>query len=392
MKNFRCRVLFITISVTFVCLGHLIVIQRSLHGRSPWFQMSPDAKQYIRMVKAEEAIPPYCHRFLVPFIASLLPMSADSALRVISYLCLILTYCVGFLILDRLRFDLCTMTVSSCCLFASTGHLLFYQNPYLTDAFGLMCLILMLYFLICNKDFAFGISACVGVLARESSLFLVPSFVVTKRWGNFVLLLCVSIACYLIPRILFGGTTHSRLILPVHWTYYVKMYFTFGILWIPMLTGLLLCNKESFPAILLVFLSLLLGALISSLVARDTIRMFVVMMPVGLITLSYYFYELELINRPLFIVTIFLSLLNIPLALPTSFFPYDCQRMEALEEFYYHIKWPIVILHFTGFLVIITSIVLMRRKLRTQFQEKLAYIQHIIRTQIINQLRCALRR
>ena len=387
MKNFRCQVLFITISVAFVCLGHLIVIQRSLHGRSSWFQMSPDAKQYIRMVKGEEAIPPYCHRFLVPSIASLLPMSADSALRFISYFCLILTYCVGFLILNQLRFDLCTMTVSSCCLFASTGHLLFYQNPYLTDAFGLMCLILMLYFLIRNKTFAFGISACVGVLARESSLFLVPSFVVTKRWGSFVVLLCVSIACYFIPRMLLGGPTHSHLILPSHWTYYVKMYFTFGILWIPILTGLLLCNKESFPAILLAFLSLLLGAFISSLVARDTIRMFVVIMPVGLITLSYYFSELKLINRPLFIVTVLLSLLNIPLALPTSFFPYDCQRMAALEEFYYHLKWPIIMLHFAGFLVIMASIVLMRRKLRTQFQEKLASIRHIICTQMINRLR-----
>lgn len=206
LNNLRRELIIIIIfSLLLLAAGNTIVIQRKPSESSPWMRMSPDALQYIAMAKGLEASPPFSHRILVPYLASLMPMPPDRALRLITYLCLSILYFTSMITLSRLQFSRQVKLISMLCLFASTGHLYLYSNPYLTDAFGMMALSLMLYALIVGNAILFAVPAVFGILARETTLFLIPAFLITRRWLAFIGNFFVSLLLHLRAEISYKG-------------------------------------------------------------------------------------------------------------------------------------------------------------------------------------------
>ncbi|MDH7480538.1 MAG: hypothetical protein QHH26_01015 [Armatimonadota bacterium] len=368
----RKLLLIITLSVVLIAIGHSIVIQRKPDGLSPWTRLTPDALQYISMASGSMSSPPFSYRVLVPYLASLLPMPPDLALRLITYLCLGTLYFSSLFSLTRLGFAFPIKLASILCLFASTGHLYMYSNPYLTDAFGLMSLSIMLYALFVGNSTLFAITTGIGVLARETTLFLVPAFLITKQWRTFIVIVFISFAAFITPRLLIiDDGSHQSFVFPSNLTYFVQIYLTFGVLWIPMFLGLAMCNRNAFPAISTSFACLLLGALLTSTLATDTIRMFAIMLPIGALCWAYYFEGLWHRCRGLALILLIFVLTGIPLALPTSFLPKIANEIISWEDFYFRLKYPVAIFHAIGFTLAIASAFILKQELAAGTHEKL---------------------
>lgn len=334
--------------------------------------MTPDALQYTSMASGSTSSPPFSYRVLVPYLASLLPMPPDLALRLITYLCLGTLYFSSLLSLTRLGFVFPIKLASILCLFASTGHLYMYSNPYLTDAFGLMSLSIMLYALFVGSSALFAITTGIGVLARETTLFLVPAFLITKQWRTFIVIVFISFAAFIAPRLLtIDDDSHQSFVFPSNLTYFVQIYLTFGVLWIPMFLGLAMCNRNAFPAISTSFACLLLGALLTSTLATDTIRMFAIMLPIGALCWAYYFEGLWHRCRGLALILLIFVLTGIPLALPTSFLPKIANEIISWEDFYFRLKYPVAIFHAIGFTLAIASAFILKQELAAGTREKL---------------------
>jgi hypothetical protein len=233
----------------------------------------------------------------------------------------------------------------------------------------------MVYALSANRSGLFAISAGLGILARESTLFLVPAYVATRRWRAVAGILGVSGAALVVPRLLIPASAgYQGFALPHSWTYFAQAYLSFGILWMPMLTGPVLCRREAFPAVGASFGFLILGALVSSANAADTARMYAIMLPVAVVCWTVYLDKLGRHSRGLMIFTLALAVLNIPLALPTRFLPGIAQGMIGWEDFYLRLKLPVALLHASGLAIGILGMVVLRRELTAGFREKKAWM------------------
>lgn len=345
-----------------VCLGHLIVYQSSLHPIAPWFKMSPDARQYLAMVEGEHADRPYSQRILVPWLASLLPMPADKALRLVTYLSLGAAYFAGILTLRRMRFSTFDCIVGMSSLFAATGHIYNYSSPHLTDAFGLMCLSFMLYFALDRRFAPFLLASVVGVLAREATLALAPLYFATKRWSGATLALTIVLTAYIVTRRIDGGPLHPAFY-PPSASYFIQTYLAWGVLWIPMLAGVALCGKEFRRIVSLAFALLTAGAIFSSLTAYDTIRMWAILLPVGLVCWTCFFSELRKRAPVLMAALWVIALCNLPLAVPTILLPGSANGMTQWEDFYFRYMLPVTLLHLAGLAVNVAAVIVLRHEI-----------------------------
>lgn len=131
-----------------------------------------------------------------------------------------------------------------------------------------------------------------------------------------------------------------------------------------MILGLSICDQKAFPTLGASFASLLLGALISSVIAMDTIRMFAIMLPIGPLCWAYYFKELCRRSKKLAIGLVAFTLIGVPLALPTAFLPNMGYKIASWEDFYFQLKLPIMIFHSLGFVLAFTSAVILRHELK----------------------------
>lgn len=366
------KILFILLLMT---AGHHIVLQRSFNGSSPWVQMSNDSLQYIAMAEGKDVGLYFGARKLVPFLASLLPMSPDQALRFISYVCLFIMYIFCFKILEYLRFETGIIFWSLVSLFVSLSHLLIYQNPFLIDAFTLMCLTAMFYFALTAKSLPFGIVSILGALGHEAALFGVPAFLATKRFGIFFIVAVLSFAVFAAPRFFGWGDIYS----PFGWSRFgqwvdwAKIFFAYGFLWLAMGIGLYLCPLKSYPAVALEFAFLLFGAFLSSLFASDIVRMFAILQPVALVLWAYFIQGLAKQSRFLFIVFCGLLFANLFLVIPTLFLSGSAQGMNELEEWYYKFQWVIGLHQGAGILLCLGFLYLLRRQ--RKLNEEITLVQ-----------------
>ena len=168
-----------------LAIGLLLVTARTEDGQNPWLALSPEARQYVAMAEHRDAAPPFAYRRVVPYLASLLPVRAPTGLRLVSYASLFSTYAAALVLLRSRGFSRPVSLLALSCVFASTNHLLLYQNPHLPEAFALLCLTLMTRALLDRRFGWFAGFAVVGVLARETCVFLLPALAVRRRWGGW---------------------------------------------------------------------------------------------------------------------------------------------------------------------------------------------------------------
>ena len=297
--------LVIAIAVLLVAIGHSFILQRGMVGPTAYLTIRGDTAEYVSMIDngVDAANSPFRHRVLVPLLASLLPLSPADALRLISYGSLAVFYATAMMTASRVGLTLGMSLAGLVVASGSTPHLYNYHNPFLTDAFGLAALGLLLHSLISNSLGLFAGMVIAGVLARETIIFMAPVWV-TRRVVPGVMLAGLAAAVLLVVRSLPASrpdTAASLLALlesvglprmEAPWLLAEVVYNSWGFIWFIMLAGLCLLPRDAFPAVSGAFVMLFLGASFTCLIALDVHRMFSVLAPVAALTCAQFMHAL----------------------------------------------------------------------------------------------------
>lgn len=251
-----------------------------------------DASQYLALTRGDldAVVTPFRFRVLVPFLASLLPVSPGHAFMVITYGSLLVLFVVLVLTAYRLCGDLLASLVATLVVFASRWFLYNFENPYLTDAFGLAATGVALAALIGSSTTLFVSSLVTGILARETLLPLSLAWTVTRRWRAAVLIVLVALLAYLAPRILVPQdvslleyfrtaiSEHGPIAHPADFG--AQVVFSWGYIAVLAAPGFLLIPRPHRSRVAFAAGLLACAALVSCLVAIDFGRMFEALGPV----------------------------------------------------------------------------------------------------------------
>lgn len=283
------RFLFLTTALLMVLCGHLFVLQTT-PGGTGYLSIGGDAKIYAAMVEqgVRTAPAPFRYRPLVPLLASVIPTSAYNALRLITYACLFVTYAAILFTCTRLNIPGRYAILGLLLVYSSTWSLYAYHNPYLTDAFGLMVLALMLLAFVSDSFLLFALVSLVGITARETTIFLVPLWMLAHNrkqgaWLTITALLVLGLLHILLPTGIGLPAFLKQAFLKSGWThplqYLIGLGSTWSFLWFLGLIGLLILPAEHFRPMAIAFTLTGVGAFLASLLAFDTTRMFTVLFP-----------------------------------------------------------------------------------------------------------------
>lgn len=291
MSKLTSLILLVVISVLFVVAGHGLVRERSIDGPTEDLAIGGDTLVYVSMIEGRwsAAAQPFKYRILVPLLARLLVLTPLDALRFISYLSLFASYLVILLTCSRLGLSILQSVFGLLIVFATTWHLYFYANPFLTDAFGLMTVCLLLFAAVDGSFLLFAVSAIFGALAREATLLLVPLWLL-KDTRKGLLILAATAAVFAVPRLAMPSETGlleylaASFIAVGRWRdlpmFAQSVIDTWGIVWPMSILGMSQIPRAHLRVFVFAFIVLGLGAFFSSLVATDTGRMFSILTPV----------------------------------------------------------------------------------------------------------------
>jgi len=272
------------VAAGLVLLGHLLIAERAVH-------LGYDATFYTRMVEGPMAsVPsPFRFRVLVPWLARQLPVPAPLALLIISYASLFGCYVIVMASCRAIGLGLRESIFGMVAVWGSTWHLYYFWNPYLTDAFGLLMLTIMMWAVLTGTLWIFATASLIGVLAREGTAMLVPAWLVTRQWGATIVLAAGTLAVAALPRLWLASAPDIPLaasalsenqpaITPV--SVLRQVHAIWGLVWWLAFAGALCLPRPSAWRLGAVFAALLAGALAASAVATDAGRMFAFLAPV----------------------------------------------------------------------------------------------------------------
>lgn len=290
------------------CLAAGLVLAGHLVAALPVRHLGYDATAYVAMAEGHGAQvqEPFKFRVLVPWLASWLPLDAPDALRAITYVSLFGAYLLSIHAGTLVGLSIAASAFGLLSVWGSTWHLYYFYNPYMTDGAGLLALSAMVTAML-NGDFAlFAIAAIAGVLARESTLALVPAWLVTKQVGRTLSLITVVVLAAWLPRYLLA--TEGLSIIPVNPTeipqvgalvWVRQLYAIWGFVWLIGIGGFAYLPSTHAPKVAAMFAAIFLGAAAASTVATDTGRMFSFLAPVLAIGCGQLYDVLARTNRKL---------------------------------------------------------------------------------------------
>jgi len=284
--------LLMVIPLLFLSSGHLFVLQRTLNGPTPYLKIRGDTLSYVRMVEGNfsKVRSPFKYRILAPFIARMLPLFPTESLRVVSYLSLYACYLFILLTCLKLGITMFSAVVGLLAVFVTPWHLYCYHNPFLTDAFQLMVIAVMIFSLVCSYFSLFAPCAILGVLGRETTVFLVPIWFLTRERRRGLLLLGVAVAILLLLWYVMRSNTSTVALLSEKfntigifrdlYSYGTRIMLSWNYAWVLSLIGMWLIPGEQRVSLITSFLLLIACAFLTSLIATDTGRMFALLAPV----------------------------------------------------------------------------------------------------------------
>jgi hypothetical protein len=271
------------VAAGLVLLGHLLIAEPAVH-------LGYDATFYTRMVEGPMAgVPaPFRFRVLVPWLARQLPVPAPLALLIISYCSLFGCYVIVMASCRAIGLGLRESIFGVVAVWGSPWHLYHFWNPYLTDAFGLLMLTIMMWAVLTGTLWIFATASLIGVLAREGTAMLVPAWLVTRQWGPTILLALGTLAVAALPRLWLAASPETTIVEParsgnqlaidpVRWVR--QVHAIWGIVWLLALAGGLRLPRPYARRLGAVLAALLVGSVAASAVATDTGRMFAFLAP-----------------------------------------------------------------------------------------------------------------
>lgn len=202
----RTVLIFVVTSLLLVCLGSHLILTRHSGGSAERLMDIPTggSAEYIAMAEhgTMTGPAPFRYRFLVPMIVSRLPVPAELGFRIVTFVCLGLTYIVALLLADAVGISRRGALIALVSVFCARTHAYNYWNPLLTDAWGLLAMFVMLWALVREWDAIFTVASVLGTLGRESVVFFTPAIFTLKRWRRAVLPVVLTVAAYVLPRVL----------------------------------------------------------------------------------------------------------------------------------------------------------------------------------------------
>jgi len=274
---------------------------------------------------------PFRYRVLVPFMARWLPFSPANSLKSISYASLFGSYMLILLACRHVGLNL-RHAVSGLLVVWASFHLYCYHNPYLTDAFGLLLICMMLFALIKESFLLFAGAALLGILARETCIFILPVWLVTRQFRRSFLLIVSALVVLVVLRHVLTPAFASNTLASVvstygrehlqHFIFFCHAVFcSWGLVWFLSLLGLWCLPAALFPAMALAFICLFAGASSTAFISSDIERMFIFMAPVCAIACARFFSIIMGQRRPLQVASVLgLCLAKMFVLLPNRLF------------------------------------------------------------------------
>lgn len=275
---------FVTIAFVFVIIGNLFILQQFKQGTG-YYAIGGDSIEYIKMIEGKEASPSFDNRIIIPIIASLIPIPAEQALKLITNFSLVILYVSILYLLKYFNLDLKSSAIGLMGIFSTSTHQYLYYNPYLLDATALMLLTTLLYAYFKNNFMVFGLVSLLSPFIKETIAFLAPLWTLKNFKRGITLLL-------LLILLLFIFKTDENVF---HLPSVMDIILSWGILWVIGIYGL---RKEVIPA----FVLLSIFSLITFFFATDTRRMLAVLTPVFTISIAQFFNK----TKSLWLIIIFL--------------------------------------------------------------------------------------
>lgn len=282
----------VAVSAGLVILGHLTAARDAEH-------LGYDSTFYVAMVNGQGAMvpSPFKFRVLIPFLASQLPFSPAQSLLLISYVSLFATYLLIIRACDTIGLSRHESAFGLLAIWGSTWHLYHYWNPYMTDAFALCALSVMVVAFLRETFWPFAAAALVGVLGRETTAFLVPAWFATRQVWRTIGLLAAVVVVGGLPRYwlasdgdltianMFNGS--ATMFHP--FIFMRQLQTVWGFVWFMALAGLWCMPRPYAGRMAAAFAALFATALVASTIATDTGRMFEFLAPVVAIASAQFY-------------------------------------------------------------------------------------------------------
>ena len=282
----RRLVLYVLISVALVWIGSHIVLTRHSGGSPERLMDIPTggSAEYIDMAQhgAMAGPAPFRYRFLVPLLVSVLPVPAELGFRIVTFICLGLTYVVALMTAEALGISLRGSLIALLSMFCARTHAFNYWNPLLADGWGLLALFLMLWALIRGRDAVFTAASVLGTLGRESVMFLTPAIFTRKQWKRAVLPIVLTAAAYVLPRLLLRTPDQDIVCFYAKYhplpkfaalLFWKNVAVSWSYLWLVLPVGMIFTPRQWRPVIFRSLAWVALGTCIALVMADDTERM-----------------------------------------------------------------------------------------------------------------------
>lgn len=192
-------------------------------GGKPAATIKSDADHYQNLVlffrgeiSAELLREPWAYRPLVPLLAASLPFHAMTSINIINYISLIAGLFFLLKVFLLLKFSTTTSLVGAA-LYSFSFPVFYYSTIGYLDPFIIFWIILILYFILTNKNAAFIILFLVGGTNKDLCLFVLPVWALHQILTNkkpllSTLLLTLSLFIYVVFL--------TRLFIPVDTSFY----------------------------------------------------------------------------------------------------------------------------------------------------------------------------
>jgi hypothetical protein len=297
----RPRLLFILVSLALVAFGIAVlhglrelperatmaVYYFSMICRCPWHDL-PKAVQFLEPGApwSIHIVPgPFRYRVLVPWLLGLAPVAPDTSLSVTTYVCLAASYMLILLSMHRAGLSTAAAIGGLALAFAFEPNLDAYFNPFRLDGFGLLIAALMMYALTVDSFWLFAAAGVVGLCARETTLMLMPVWAVRSVRRAAGLTAAAALAWLAARELLYGppDIVEPMTILTMRFSKpasFVKdILSTWGWAYAIVAVGLAVLPARAFRDLGPMAIGLLALSAVSYLLASDTIRLFLILMP-----------------------------------------------------------------------------------------------------------------
>jgi hypothetical protein len=179
VRGNKIKELVLILFVSVIFLAVLSLTTTKLDYSNPFFAANWDHHKYIEMAKHPFTfhIAPYCWRIFVPLVSFLLPFDLEINFLVITCLCLLFTSVLIYYLLKEFNFE---------GKFAFLGILIYFTlgwatkyfiyDFWLVDPMTILLAVAILYTIVKELDYAFSFLLVIGVLTKETILFVAPLF------------------------------------------------------------------------------------------------------------------------------------------------------------------------------------------------------------------------